>query len=91
MAATKPKGHGQHADMWVFPDASVMTADMGEKTNAMPRPFIMGLAVTGILFILGIVGFVARAADDGFGEIGPWGYYMAIFSMVFMRAPHSIS
>ena len=84
MAATEPKGHGQHADMWVFPDASVMTADMGEKTNAMPRPFTMGLAVAGILFILGIVGFVARAADDGFGEIGPWGYYMAIFSMVFM-------
>ncbi len=70
--------------MWVFPDATVMTADMGEKTKAMPRPFTMALAATGILLILGIVGFIARAADDGFGEIGPWGYYMAIFSMVFM-------
>jgi hypothetical protein len=84
MAATEPKGHGQHAGMWVFPDATVMTADMGEKTKAMPRPFTMALAATGILLILGIVGFIARAADDGFGEIGPWGYYMAIFSMVFM-------
>ena len=84
MVASEPKGHGQHAGMWVFPDATLMTADMGEKTKAMPRPFTMALAATGILFILGIVGFIARAANDGFGEIGPWGYYMAIFSMVFM-------
>ena len=84
MAVIEPKGHGQHAGMWVFPDATVMTQDMGEKTKAMPQPFTMALAVTGVLFFLGIVGFIARAIDDGFGEIAPWGYYMAIFSMVFM-------
>jgi molybdopterin-containing oxidoreductase family membrane subunit len=84
MAVIEPKGHGQHAGMWVFPDAAVMTQDVGEKTKAMPRPFTTALAVTGIFFILGIVGFIARAVDDGFDDIAPWGYYMAIFSMVFM-------
>jgi molybdopterin-containing oxidoreductase family membrane subunit len=44
----------------------------------------MALVVTGILFVLAIIGFVVRAADDGFDEIGPWGYYNAVFSMIFM-------
>ncbi len=84
MAAIEPKGHGQHAGMWVFPDAKVMSQDVSEKTRSMPQPFTIALMVTGILFIIGIVGFVARAADDGFDEIAPWGYYMAVFSFVFM-------
>ena len=84
MAASEAKGHGQHAGMWVFPDAKVMSQDVSEKTRSMPQPFAIALMVTGFLFIIGIVGFVARAVDDGFGEIAPWGYYMAIFSFVFM-------
>ena len=84
MAVIEPKGHGQHAGMWVFPDATVMSRDVAEKMRATPQPFAIALAVSGILFIIGIIGFVARAADDGFGEIAPWGYYMAIFSMIFM-------
>ena len=84
MAASEPKGHGQHAGMWVFPDATLMSRDVSTKTRSMPRPFTLALMVTGILFIIGIVGFVARANDDGFGEIAPWGYYMAVFSFVFM-------
>jgi len=84
MAASEPKGHGQHAGMWVFPDAAVMSQDLSAKTRSMPQPFTIALMVTGVLFIIGIVGFVARAADDGFGEIAPWGYYMAVFSFVFM-------
>ena len=84
MAAIEPKGHGQHAGMWVFPDAKLMSQDVSEKTRSMPQPFTIALVLTGILFIIGIVGFVARAADDGFGEIAPWGYYMAVFSLVFM-------
>ena len=84
MAAVEAKGHGQHAGMWVFPDAKAMSADLSVKTRSMPRPFTIALMVTGVLFIVGIVGFVARAVDDGFGEIAPWGYYMAVFSLVFM-------
>ena len=66
MAASEPKGHGQHAGMWVFPDAKVMSQDISEKTRSMPQRFTMALIVTGILFIVGIIGFIARAADDGF-------------------------
>lgn len=84
MAASEIHGHGQHAGMWVFPDATVISQDISAKTRSMPKPFTIALAVTGILFILGVVGFVARAADSGFDEIAPWGYYMAMFSMVFM-------
>jgi len=84
MAASEPRGHGQHAGMWVFPDAKLMSQDLSQKTRAMPQPFTTALVVTGILFIIGIVGFIARAADDGFDEIAPWGYYLAVFSMVFM-------
>ncbi|MDA1127271.1 MAG: polysulfide reductase NrfD [Chloroflexi bacterium] len=84
MVASEPKGHGQHAGMWVFPDASTTSRDLSEKTRSMPQRFTMALMVTGLLFIVGIVGFAARAADDGFDEIAPWGYYMAVFSFVFM-------
>ena len=84
MAASETKGHGQHAGMWVFPDASTISQDVSEKSRTMAKPFTMALVVTGILFILAIVGFIARAADDGFDEIGPWGYYTAVFSMIFM-------
>ena len=84
MAASEPKGHGQHAGMWVFPDASTISQDVSEKSRTMAKPFTMALVVTGILFILAIVGFIARAANDGFDEIGPWGYYTAVFSMIFM-------
>ena len=62
MAATEPKGHGQHAGLWVFPDVSVMSRDVTEKTKSSPRPLTMALVVTGILFVLGIVGFVASGA-----------------------------
>ena len=34
--------------------------------------------------MLGIIGFVARAVDDGFGDHAAWGYYAAIFSFIFM-------
>ena len=56
MAASEPKGHGQHAGMWVFPDATLMSRDVSTKTRSMPRPFTLALMVTGILFIIGIVG-----------------------------------
>ena len=84
MAATEPKGHGQHAGLWVFPDVTAMSRDVSEKTRSTPRPMLMALVATGILFILGIVGFVARAVGDGFDDISAWGYYLAVFSMVFM-------
>jgi molybdopterin-containing oxidoreductase family membrane subunit len=84
MAATEAKGHGQHAGMWVYPDAATLSQDVSEKSKTTSSAFKMALVVTGILFVLAIIGFVVRAVDDGFDEIGPWGYYNAVFSMIFM-------
>ena len=70
--------------MWVFPAPERITRDVADKTTAMPKPFTLALMAAGILFVLGIIGFVARAIDDGFGEHAPWGYYAAIFMFLFM-------
>lgn len=70
--------------MWVFPSPEGITRDMAGKMSAMPRPFSLALAASAVLFVLGIIGFVLRAATDGFSSHEPWGYYAAIFSFIFM-------
>ena len=48
------------------------------------------LWITGLLFLSGVVGFVARAAIDGFDERQPWGYFaatMAFLLTTFVSAP----
>ena len=74
---------GHYPGMWVFPNPRVITRDLSAKVAAMPRLFNMALLATGVLFVLAIVGFVARAVSDGFDDHAPWGYYMAMFSFVF--------
>ena len=76
-------GHN-HAGMWVFPRVEEVTQDLTRRTFAMPRRFRVALMAAGALLALGVIGFIVRAVDDGFGEHGPWGYYMAIFSFLFM-------
>ncbi|MEK7814772.1 MAG: hypothetical protein AAB291_02510 [Chloroflexota bacterium] len=73
-----------HQGIWVFPKAEEATRDLVRRTFAMPRPFTIAVAVAGVLLVLGVIGFVVRAVGDGFGAHGPWGYYMAIFSFLFM-------
>ena len=75
--------HG-YAGMWVFPTPEGITRDVADKTAAVPRRFALAMTFAGVLFVLGIIGFLARAVDDGFGEHEPWGYYAAIFSFLFM-------
>ncbi len=75
---------GHYPGMWVFPDPRVITRDMAAKVSAMPQMFSLGLLLAFALLVLGVVGFIARAAADGFGDRAPWGYYMATFSFVFM-------
>jgi hypothetical protein len=87
--AAHGEGHGgvsggPYPGMWVFPNPRVMTLGMAAKTAAMPRAFTLGLLLSFALLVLGVVGFVARVAADGFDDRGPWGYYMATFSFVFM-------
>ena len=73
-----------NAGMWVFPRAEEVSGDMAAKSRAMPRPMVAAITVSAILLVLGIVGFVARAVDDGFTDHAPWGYYAAIFSFLLM-------
>ena len=79
-------GHsgGHYPGMWVFPNPRVMTRDMAEKVSSMPRPFTLALLGSFVLLALGVVGFIARAAADGFDDRAPWGYYMATFSFIFV-------
>lgn len=76
-------GHN-HAGMWVFPRAEEMTRDVASKTFAVPQKLAIALLLSGVLLVLGLIGFIARSVDDGFGDHGPWGYYAAIFSFLFM-------
>lgn len=76
-------GHN-HAGMWVFPRAEEMTREVASKTFAVPQKLAFGLVLSGVLLVLGVIGFIARSVDDGFGDHGPWGYYAAIFSFLFM-------
>ena len=78
--------HTQHAGMWVFPRAEEVTRYLAGRTLGLPGPLATAMAVSGVLLVLGVVGFVVRATDDGFGAHGPWGYYAAIFSFLFMVA-----
>ena len=77
-------GEGHYPGMWVFPNPRVITRDMAAKVASMSGAFNLGLILTFALLVLGVVGFIARAASDGFDDRAPWGYYMATFSFVFM-------
>ena len=50
----------------------------------------LGIAMLGlfVLFVLGIVGFVIRAVDDGFSDASrpAWGYYAAMFGFLLATA-----
>ena len=80
MAASENRYPG----MWVFPSPEGITRDVASKMSTTPRIFSLVLTAAGVLFVLGIIGFVLRAVDDGFGDYAPWGYYAAIFSFIFM-------
>jgi molybdopterin-containing oxidoreductase family membrane subunit len=61
-----------------------MTRDVTSKTFAVPQKLAVALVLSGVLLVLGLIGFIVRSVDDGFGDHGPWGYYAAIFSFLFM-------
>ena len=77
-------GGGHHAGMWVFPRSEQVTSDVAGKTFAMPSKYKLALGIAAILTALGVIGFVLRLTSDGFGSPGPWGYYVGIFSFIFM-------
>ncbi len=65
-------------------------SDMAERHATTGPRYRRWIWVTGLLFLLGVVGFVARAAIDGFDERQPWGYFagtMAFLLTTFVSAP----
>jgi molybdopterin-containing oxidoreductase family membrane subunit len=79
-----PKNYIGPTDMWVFPNAAEITEDVAGKTRSMPSRYKLALGISGVLAVLGIIGFVMRLTMDGFAEHGPWGYYAAVFSFIFL-------
>ena len=77
--------NGHHnTGMWVFPQAEKVTKDLLAKTFVLSDRLAIAMTVAAMLLVLGITGFIVRVIDDGFSEHGPWGYYAAVFSFVFM-------
>ena len=76
-------GGGHNAGMWVFPETKNAAQDMVSKITARSGVVKLVLTISGLLLVLGIVGFILKAANFGFAESGPWGYYMAVFAFIF--------
>lgn len=65
-------------------------SDLADRHATTGPRYRRWLWITGLLFLLGVVGFVARAAMDGFDERQPWGYFAATMSFLlttFVSAP----
>ena len=58
--------------------AADVSADLLARHERTGDMFWRVVAVLGILFVLGIIGFVMRMMD-GFSDKAVWGYYAAMF------------
>ena len=65
-----------------------VTEHLSRKVFSLDRRFGLALAGLGVLSILGIIGFVVRAVNDGFSDAArpEWGYYAAMFGFLLVTA-----
>ena len=65
-----------------------VTEHLTQKVFTFDRAFGIALLGVGLLVVLGIVGFVVRAVDDGFSDSArpAWGYYAAMFAFLLTTA-----
>ena len=63
-----------------------VTEEILARTHSMGPRYKAALAVFGVLFLLGVIGFIIRAVDAGFDEFRPWGYFMAAFAFLLTTA-----
>ncbi len=63
-----------------------VTRDILKETYSIGPRYKLALLIFGGLLVLGIVGFVIRAAKDGFDTYTPWGYLMAAFAFLLTTA-----
>ena len=59
--------------------------DLLQRHERSGSLFKRAVALFGVLFILGIVGFVMRLSD-GIGDRAVWGYYAAVFAFILTTA-----
>ncbi len=56
-----------------------------EQTKRWGKNFKLALAFMGVLFLLGIIGFIIRLTD-GLDDFTPWGYFMATYAFLLTTA-----
>ena len=79
-------GHNAPAEVELTPQG--VTEHLSQQVFSVDRRFLLALAGLGLLFALGIVGFLVRVFDDGFSDSArpAWGYYAAMFGFLLVTA-----
>ena len=79
-------GHITPVEVDLTPEG--VTEHLSSKVLSCDRRLVYAMAGLGVLFILGIVGFVMRAVGDGFSDAArhEWGYYAAMFAFLICTA-----
>ena len=76
---SKDAGHGE------LNTPAGLTSDLLGKRRSVGRPFRVAVVVFGVLFVLGIVGFVMRLLG-GVNDTAVWGYHAALFAFILTAA-----
>ena len=63
-----------------------VTNDLLERHQRTGLMYKRALILFGALFVLGIIGFIARLVSDGFSDKAAWGYYAATFAFILSTA-----
>ena len=62
-----------------------VTHDLLDRRRKTGGAFRLAVAVCGVLFVLGVVGFILRV-QDGVSDRAVWGYYAALFGFILITA-----
>ena len=85
MGITHRNGHAPE-----LATAAEFSSDFLDRHTSTGTLYRRALWVTGVLFLLGVVGFIIRAVGDGFGtgegDRLPWGYYTTTVAFLLTTA-----
>ncbi len=81
----KSNANGSHNGHTALATPAGVTGDLLRRHEKTGEVFWRVVAVCGILFVLGIVGFVMRLMD-GVSDKAVWGYYAAMFVFILTTA-----
>ena len=70
----------------VLVTAEEFSADFLDRHVAVSPLYRRALWVSGVLFLVGVLGFLIRAVADGFDNREPWGYYAATVAFLLTAA-----